>query len=172
MHCVYIRVSYKSLIHLAGRVWCCSRLIRVSEILRSLAELTKPIVWHITNITSARLKQMVENSCCYHYQEDVQIRPQFHCCWREEIKMLNTRWRSGKTPCSGFQEFQVLVFNSVLFTRSWDSAVGIVNGCRLDDRGFKVQAPVGSRIFSMSSRPVLGATQTPIESVLGALFLG
>jgi hypothetical protein len=31
--------------------------------------------------------------------------------------------------------------------RSRDSSVGITNGYRLDDRGFRVRVPVGSRIF-------------------------
>jgi hypothetical protein len=91
---------------------------------------------------------MLENSRCCHYQESVQVRPQFHCCWREEIQMLNTCWRSAKTPCMGVYVFQVLIFNSTLFTRSQDSPVGIANGYRLDDRGFGVRVVVGSRIFS------------------------
>jgi hypothetical protein len=44
-----------------------------------------------------------------------------------------------------------------------DSAVGIVNGYRLDNGGVGVRIPVGSRIFSTSSRPALGSTQPPIQ---------
>jgi hypothetical protein len=54
--------------------------------------------------------------------------------------------------------------------RSRDGVVGIVTGYGLDDRGVGVRAPVGSRIFSTSSRPVLGPTQSPIQWVAGALF--
>jgi hypothetical protein len=54
---------------------------------------------------------------------------------------------------------------------SRDSAVGIANGYGLDDRGVRVRVPVGSRIFSISSRPALGSTQPPIQRVLGALSL-
>jgi hypothetical protein len=46
---------------------------------------------------------------------------------------------------------------------SRDSVVGIATGYRLDDRGVGVRVPVGSRIFSMSSRPALGSTQHPIQ---------
>jgi hypothetical protein len=37
--------------------------------------------------------------------------------------------------------------------------VGIATGYGLDDRGVGVRVPVGSRIFSTSSRPALGSTQ-------------
>jgi hypothetical protein len=46
----------------------------------------------------------------------------------------------------------VQVFRKYIYLlRSWDSAVGIATGYRLDDRGVGVRVPVGSRIFS--SRP-------------------
>jgi hypothetical protein len=51
--------------------------------------------------------------------------------------------------------------------RSRDSVVGIATGYGLDDRGVGVQVPVGSRIFSTSSRPALGPTQSPIQWVPG-----
>jgi hypothetical protein len=47
------------------------------------------------------------------------------------------------------------------------SVVGIVTGYGLDDRGVGVRVPVGSRIFSTSSRPTLGSTQPPIQWVSG-----
>jgi hypothetical protein len=49
------------------------------------------------------------------------------------------------------------------------SVVGIVTGYGLDDWGVKVQVPVGSRMFSTSSRPVLRPAQYPIQWVPGAL---
>jgi hypothetical protein len=55
---------------------------------------------------------------------------------------------------------------------SRDSAVGITTGHRLDGQRIGMQIPVGSRIFSMSSRLVLGPTQPPIQWVPGALSLG
>jgi hypothetical protein len=55
---------------------------------------------------------------------------------------------------------------------SRDSSVGIANGCGLDDRGVEVRVPVGSRIFSTSSRPVLGLFQPPVQWVRGALSRG
>jgi hypothetical protein len=55
---------------------------------------------------------------------------------------------------------------------SRDSAVGIETGYGLDDRGIGVQVPVGSRIFSMSSKTTLRPTQPPIQWVPGALFPG
>jgi hypothetical protein len=53
-----------------------------------------------------------------------------------------------------------------------NSAVGIATGYELDDRGVGVRVPVGSRIFSTSSRPALGPTQPPIQWILWALFPG
>jgi hypothetical protein len=50
-----------------------------------------------------------------------------------------------------------------------DSVVGITTGYGLDDRMVGVRVPVGSRIFSTSSRPALGSTQPPIQWVTGAL---
>jgi hypothetical protein len=50
---------------------------------------------------------------------------------------------------------------------SRDSIVGIVTGYGLDDREVGVWVPVGSRIFSTSSRPALGPTQPPIQWLLG-----
>jgi hypothetical protein len=50
-----------------------------------------------------------------------------------------------------------------------DSAVGIVTGYGLDDRGVRVGVPVGSRIFSTSSRLALESTQPPTQCVPGAL---
>jgi hypothetical protein len=52
---------------------------------------------------------------------------------------------------------------------SRDSVVGIATGYGLEDRGVGVRVPVGSRIFSTSSRPALGSTQTCIQWVPGAL---
>jgi hypothetical protein len=55
---------------------------------------------------------------------------------------------------------------------SRDSIVGIGTGHGLDDRGIGVRVPVGSRIFSTSSRPALGSGQPPIQWVPGALCPG
>jgi hypothetical protein len=52
---------------------------------------------------------------------------------------------------------------------SRDNVVGIATGYGLDDRGVGVRAPVGSRIFSMSSIPALGSTQPFIQWLLAAL---
>jgi hypothetical protein len=41
----------------------------------------------------------------------------------------------------------------IKFGYGWDSAVGIATGYGLDDRGFGVRVPVGSRIFSSPCRP-------------------
>jgi hypothetical protein len=53
-----------------------------------------------------------------------------------------------------------------------DSVVGITTGYGLDDGGVGVRVPVGTRIFSTSSRPALESTQPPIEWVLGAISPG
>jgi hypothetical protein len=47
--------------------------------------------------------------------------------------------------------------------------VGIATGYGLDDRGVEVRVPVGSRIFSTSSRVALGSTQPPLRWIQGAL---
>jgi hypothetical protein len=54
----------------------------------------------------------------------------------------------------------------------YNSAVGIATGYRVNYRGVGVVVPVGSRIFSTSSRPNLGPTQPPVEWVPGALSPG
>jgi hypothetical protein len=41
----------------------------------------------------------------------------------------------------------------ILWSRTWDSAVCIATGYRLDDGGVGVRVSVGSRIFSSSCRP-------------------
>jgi hypothetical protein len=54
---------------------------------------------------------------------------------------------------------------------SRDSSVGIATGYGLDGRRVGVRVPVGARIFSTSSRPVLGPIQPPILWVPRALSL-
>jgi hypothetical protein len=55
---------------------------------------------------------------------------------------------------------------------SLDSVVCIAASYGLDDRGARVRVPIGSRIFSTSSRPVLGPIQPPIQWVPGSLYSG
>jgi hypothetical protein len=57
-------------------------------------------------------------------------------------------------------------------TSSRDSTVGIAIGHWLDDRGVGVRVPVGSGVFSTSSRPAPGSTQPPTQWIPGALSLG
>jgi hypothetical protein len=60
---------------------------------------------------------------------------------------------------------------SGLCLRSLDSSVGIATGYGLDDIGFGVWVPEGSRIFSSPRRPdwLWGSTQPPIQCVPWAL---
>jgi hypothetical protein len=68
---------------------------------------------------------------------------------------------------------KTIKFVSVLERRwSRDSSFGIATGYVLDDRGVGVRVPVGSRIFSMSSRSAVGPTQPPIQWVPEALSPG
>jgi hypothetical protein len=53
-----------------------------------------------------------------------------------------------------------------------DSVVGTVTGYGLGDRVFGVRVPVGSKIFTTSSRPALGSTQPPIQWVPGMKLPG
>jgi hypothetical protein len=55
---------------------------------------------------------------------------------------------------------------TLLLPRGRDIVVGIATGYGLNNRGFGVRVPVGSRIFSMS-RPSLGSTQPHIQGVPG-----
>jgi hypothetical protein len=60
--------------------------------------------------------------------------------------------------------------NSSCVNGSRDSAVCIAIEYELDDRGFGVPVPEGSRIFSTSSRQALGLTQPSIQWGLGEGF--
>jgi hypothetical protein len=63
----------------------------------------------------------------------------------------------------------------MLFERySRDSSVGILLGCGLDDRGYRVRFPAGMGIFlfTTASGTSLGPTQPPIQWVPGAFTLG
>jgi hypothetical protein len=70
---------------------------------------------------------------------------------------------------------RIAVFFSIpnrLNIGSLDSSVGIATGYRLDDRGVGVRVPVGSRIFSTSSRLAMRFTQPPIQWVPGVISPG
>jgi hypothetical protein len=68
-----------------------------------------------------------------------------------------------------FRYLSVIMYWCYLFR---DNVVGIATGYGMDDRGVGVGVPVGSRIFSMSSRPALGPTRPPIQWVPGTLSPG
>jgi hypothetical protein len=63
----------------------------------------------------------------------------------------------------------IFIYIVVTLLKSRDSEVGIATSYGLEDRGFGVRVPVGSRIFSTSSRPALGPL---IQWVPGALSPG
>jgi hypothetical protein len=60
----------------------------------------------------------------------------------------------------------------MLFVGTFKYGVCTVSGYGLADWGVGVRSPVGSNIFSTSSRPALGPTQPHIQWVLGALSTG
>jgi hypothetical protein len=62
-----------------------------------------------------------------------------------------------------------LLTSPIFSPMSRDSSVGIATCYGLGDRGVGVRVPIGSRIFSTLSRPVLGPTQPPIQWVPEAL---
>jgi hypothetical protein len=67
----------------------------------------------------------------------------------------------------------LLLATTQLHKESGDSAVSIVTHYRLDDRGVGVPSPGGVKnVFSSSSRPLLGPTQTRIQWVIGILSQG
>jgi hypothetical protein len=55
---------------------------------------------------------------------------------------------------------------------SRDSSVGIATGYGMDDGGFESRQGLGIFLFATASRPALGPTQPPIQSVPGTLSLG
>jgi hypothetical protein len=66
-----------------------------------------------------------------------------------------------------------IFFNGLLsLIERRDSVVGIATGYGLGDGGVAVRVPVGSRLFSTSSRLALGPTQPPIQWVPGVLSPG
>jgi hypothetical protein len=74
--------------------------------------------------------------------------------------------RCPASPCYARVTTELNLQISVV-TTCRGSSVGIATGYGLDDCGVGVRVPVGSRIFSMSSRPALGFTQPPIQLVPG-----
>jgi hypothetical protein len=88
-------------------------------------------------------------------------------------KLLNIYKMLPEVPELCWKTYLLTLYNSYnmnrkYLIRSWDSVVGIATGYKLDDRGVGVWVPVGSRIFSKSSRPHLGSTRPPIQWVLRA----
>jgi hypothetical protein len=63
-----------------------------------------------------------------------------------------------------------IINTSMITYGSRDSLVGIATGYGLDDRGFGVRVPVGSRIFSSSHRPRVHPTSYPMGT--GGYFPG
>jgi hypothetical protein len=72
--------------------------------------------------------------------------------------------------------FMSVIFNVVgiqyLVEKIILSAAGIATGYGMDDRGVGVQVPIGEKIFSTSSGPVLGPTEPPIKWIQGDLSPG
>jgi hypothetical protein len=78
-----------------------------------------------------------------------------------------------RSLCRGDEDHTCLKFVTTHYNqRIRDSAVGVATSYLLDNRGVGVWVPVGSRIFSTSSRPALGSTEPPIQWVPGAVSLG
>jgi hypothetical protein len=69
-------------------------------------------------------------------------------------------------------ELNWIIIIITIIIKSRDSVVGIATGYGLDSWGVRVRVPIGSRIFSTSSRPALGPTQPPIQWVPRAIFRG
>jgi hypothetical protein len=82
-------------------------------------------------------------------------------------RIVVVRYSARKYADKGFD-----IIQSDITTWSRDSVVGIATANGLDGRGFGVQVPLGSRIFSTSSRPPLGSTQPLIQWVSGTLSPG
>jgi hypothetical protein len=63
----------------------------------------------------------------------------------------------------------IIITSNILKIVSQDSIVAIATSYGLDDRGIGLRVLVGSRIFSISSRPALGPTQ-PLSNGYRGLF--
>jgi hypothetical protein len=92
--------------------------------------------------------------------------------------IIETNWVFESRNCysvcviviSKSRESGCIIFLCVyLLKRSRGSVVGIATGYGLDDWGVGVRVPAGPRIFSTSSRLVVGSTQPLIQWVPGAL---
>jgi hypothetical protein len=76
--------------------------------------------------------------------------------------------KRGRILFLGTEYFWTLLY---FYSLSWDSAVGVATGYKLDDRGVGVQVPVVKNfLFSTSSRLALGPTQPPIQWVQVGFF--
>jgi hypothetical protein len=62
-----------------------------------------------------------------------------------------------------------LFYTLQTYMGSWDTAVGIATGYRLDDQGVKFESQYGQELSSTLSRPTLGPTQLLILCVSGVL---
>jgi hypothetical protein len=84
---------------------------------------------------------------------------------REKCRRVAPRIEKSDKNCTMNTVYICTIYN--IYKGSQDSVVGIATGYRLDDRGLGVRVLVGSRIFSMSSRPAVGSTQSHIQWVPG-----
>jgi hypothetical protein len=99
----------------------------------------------------------------------ITVWPRCYCCAPRPKNMVPVF-----NSCSvGTSYVTEVIISEWLLLRSWDSAVGITTGYRLDPRGWSLSTGTG-KIFplSMFSRPVQGSTQPPIQWVLLTLSLG
>jgi hypothetical protein len=95
----------------------------------------------------------------------------------EVVETNETHFYIYQFPARYTYCFEIIKLNLVLYSvlrngRTRHSVVGVATGYGLDDRGVGVRVPVGSRIFSTSSRPTLGSTQPPIQWVPGLFLRG
>jgi hypothetical protein len=99
--------------------------------------------------------------------------------------MGNRRGRKSKllfteTHCWGLSDpgqvgrgiLKFVYFQHFFFRNSAVDIVGIATDYGLNHRGVGVRGPVGSRIFSASSRPALGSIEPPIQWVPRVLSRG
>jgi hypothetical protein len=119
------------------------------------------IYGHGQNIWSGGLTVLLIFSCLYH-----------SCCLhggRRKEQLWSVWFQTRLFLCipipehqkweySGFVEWRHfsakhICHKYILIFESWDSAVGIVTGCGLDDQGVRVQVPVEARIFTSPCHP-------------------
>jgi hypothetical protein len=107
-------------------------------------------------------ERLGENSCLHYQGKNGFVMFLWNFGYHLRFYKLSSFWRKN-----AFLD----LYDSVLIY-AYHLNCGIATGYVLDDWGVGFRVPLGSRIFSTSSRSALGSTQPPIQCVPEALSQG